>query len=114
MDDAASFVVRSQFVRKVFASSASDVALFIDRGLSTDSGSTIYPHVFLPFTGGPDDRLALSFVIQLCLHGAITATVVRMHEQASDGKDSFVSVGEKPGSSGEVSLPFVTSHIIDG
>jgi hypothetical protein len=113
-DDATSFVVRSQFVRKVFASSPSDVALFIDRGLSTDTGSTIYPHVFLPFTGGPDDRLALSFVIQLCLHDSISATVVRMHGLESDGKESFVSVGEKPGSSSEVSLPFVTSHITDG
>jgi hypothetical protein len=114
IDDAASHVVRSQFVRKVFASSPSDVALFIDRGLSTDSGSTIYPHVFLPFSGGPDDRLALSFVIQLCLHGAISATVVRMHRRESDDKESLVSVGEKSGPNGEVSLPFVTSHIADG
>jgi hypothetical protein len=114
IDDAASHLVRSQFVRKVFASSPSDVALFIDRGLSTDSGSTIYPHVFLPFSGGPDDRLALSFVIQLCLHDAISATVVRIHRLESDGRESFVSVGEKPGPSGEVSLPFVTSHISDG
>ena len=112
-DDAASFVARSQFVRKVFANSPSDVALFIDRGLSTDSGSTIYPHVFLPFTGGPDDRLALSFVIQMCLNDAISATVVRMHGLESDGKESFVSTGEKPGPNGEVSLPFVKSHITD-
>lgn len=96
-EDAASHLVRSQFVRKVFASSPSDVALFIDRGLSTDCGSTIYPHVFLPFFGGPDDRLALSFVIQLCLHDAISATVVRMHRLESDGKESLVSVGEKAG-----------------
>ena len=89
------------------------MALFIDRGLSTDSGSTIYPHVFLPFSGGPDDRLALSFVIQLCLHDAISATVVRMHRLESDGKESLVSVGEKAGPNGEVSLPFVTSHITD-
>jgi hypothetical protein len=108
IDDAASLLVRSQFVRKVFASSPSDVALFVDRGLSTDSGSTIYPHVFLPFSGGPDDRLALSFVIQLCLHDAISATVVRMHRLESDGKESVVSVGEKGGPNGEVSLPFVT------
>lgn len=113
-DDADSFVVRSQFARKVFATSPSDVALFVDRGLSTDSGSTIYPHVFLPFTGGPDDRLALSFVIQLCLRDAISATVVRMRGLESDGKESFVSVGEKPGSSGEVSLPFVTTRFSDG
>lgn len=113
IDDGASLVVRSQFVRKVFASSPSDVALFIDRGLSTDSGSTIYPHVFLPFSGGPDDRLALSFVIQLCLHDEISATVVRVHRVESDGKESVVSVGEKPGPSGDVSLPFVTSQITD-
>lgn len=108
IDDATSLLVRSQFVRKVFASSPSDVALFIDRGLSTDSGSTIYPHIFLPFSGGPDDRLALSFVIQLCMHNAISATVVRMHRLDSDGKESVVSVGEKPGPISEVSLPFVT------
>jgi len=114
IDDAASLVVRSQFVRKVFASSPSDVALFIDRGLSTDSGSTIYPHVFLPFSGGPDDRLALSFVIQLCMNDAISATVVRMHRLESDGRESIVSVGEKVGPNGEVSLPFVTPDITDG
>jgi len=108
IDDATSLLVRSQFVRKVFANSPSDVALFIDRGLSTDPGSTIYPHVFLPFFGGPDDRLALSIVIQLCMHEAISATVVRMYRLESDGKESFVSVGEKPGTNGEVSLPFIT------
>jgi hypothetical protein len=111
IDDAASHLVRSQFVRKVFASSPSDVAVFIDRGLPTDS---IYPHVFLPFSGGPDDRLALSFVIQLCMHDAIRATVVRIHRLESDGKESFVSVGEKAGPASEVSLPFTTSHNADG
>jgi hypothetical protein len=107
-DEATSLLLRSQFVRKVFATSPSDVALFIDRGLSTDSGSTIYPHVFLPFFGGPDDRLALSFVIQLCAHEAISATVVRMNRLESDGKEFLVSVDEKAGSHGEVSLPFIT------
>ncbi|KAI9513308.1 cation/H+ exchanger [Russula earlei] len=94
-DEAACLLVRSQFVRRVFASSPSDVALVIDRGLSTDSGFTIYPHIFLPFFGGPDDRLALSFVIQLCMHEAISATVVWMHQQESDGRDSLASVGDK-------------------
>ena len=79
IDEATSLLLRSQFVGKVFANSPLDVALFIDRGLSTDSGSTIYPHVFLPFFGGPDDRLALSFVMQLCMHEEISATIVRMH-----------------------------------
>ncbi|KAI0254793.1 Sodium/hydrogen exchanger family-domain-containing protein [Lactifluus subvellereus] len=90
-DEAASLLLRSQFVRKVFASSPSDVALFIDRGLSTDSSSTIQPHVFLPFFGGPDDRLALSFVIQLCMHEGISATVIRFHRVESDGNESVNS-----------------------
>jgi len=111
MDDASSLLVRSQFVRKVFASSPSDVALFIDRGLSIDSGSTIYPHVFLPFFGGPDDRLALSFVIQLCMHEAISATVVRVHRLGSDGRESIASVGEKHGPNVEVILPSL-SHVL--
>jgi hypothetical protein len=107
-DEAASLLLRSQFVRSVFASSPSDVALFVDRGLSTAPGSDIHPHVFLPFFGGPDDRLALSFVIQLCMHEAITATVVRIQRLDSDGKESVVSAGEKSVSNGEVSFQFIT------
>ena len=103
-DETASLILRSQFIRRVFASSASDVALFIDRGLSTDSGSTIYPHIFLPFFGGPDDRLALSFVVQLCMHGAVSATVVRIRQLDSDGKGSLASVGEKTVPNNEVNL----------
>ncbi len=107
-DEAASLLLHSQFIRDVFARSPSDVALFIDRGLSTDSGSTIYPHIFLPFFGGPDDRLALSFVIQLCMHGAIGATVVRMRQLESDGKESLISAGDKTPPNGDVSFSSIT------
>lgn len=103
-DETASLTLRSQFVRRVFASSTSDVALFIDRGLSTDQGSTIYPRIFLPFFGGPDDRLALSFVVQLCMHGVVSATVVRIRQLDSDGKESLASTGEKVIPNNEVSL----------
>ena len=75
-DESASLVLRLQFIRRVFASSVPDAALFVDRGLSTNSGSTIYSHIFLPFFGGPDSHLALSFVVQLCMYGAISATVM--------------------------------------
>jgi len=102
-DETASLAFRSQFIRRVFASSASDVALFIDRGLSTDQGSSIYPHIFLPFFGGPDDRLALSFVVQLCMHGVVSATVVRIRQLDSDGKESLASTGEKSIPNNEVS-----------
>jgi hypothetical protein len=93
--DETSAHVRSQFVRKVFANCSSDVALFIDRGFLTASSSSIYPHVFLPFFGGPDDRLALSFVIQLCMHEEVSATVIRLQRLEPDGRESVLTVGEK-------------------
>ncbi|KAI0053661.1 cation/H+ exchanger [Auriscalpium vulgare] len=79
-------VVYSQLVRKIFAHSPTDVALFVDRGLSVDSNATTtaYPHIFLPFFGGPDDRLALTFVVQLCANEAISATVVRIRRVEKD------------------------------
>ena len=92
--DEAAALVRSQFVRKVFASSSSDVALFVDRGLLTDPSSSIYPHIFLPFFGGPDDRLALSFVIQLCMHEGVSATVIWLQRQDADS-GSVHTVGDK-------------------
>ncbi|KAH7309389.1 Sodium/hydrogen exchanger family-domain-containing protein [Rhizoctonia solani] len=79
--DPTSAIHYSQFVRRVFVESRSDVALFIDRGLSPLETSTTYgQHVFLPFFGGPDDRLALAFVVQLCAHPAVSATVVWMRK----------------------------------
>lgn len=72
-----SAVVHTQFVRKVFAGSSADVALFVDRGLPQSLDVQGGSHIFLPFLGGPDDRLALSFVVQLCMNPNITATVVR-------------------------------------
>lgn len=77
--DKATSIFYSQFIRRVFVESPTDVALFIDRGLSPlETSATYGQHVFLPFFGGPDDRLALAFVAQLCLHPAVSASVVRM------------------------------------
>jgi hypothetical protein len=70
-------VLHSQFVRGVFAQSSVDVALFVDRtAAGTQTGGS--QHVFLPFFGGPDDRLALEFVVQICENPRVTATVLRM------------------------------------
>ncbi|KAG8960777.1 K(+)/H(+) antiporter [Tulasnella sp. 419] len=78
-EDKATAVLYSQFIRGVFAESPSDVALFFDHGLAADSANGVYgQHIILPFFGGPDDRLALSFVVQLCTHPAITATIIRV------------------------------------
>ncbi|THG96362.1 hypothetical protein EW026_g5457 [Hermanssonia centrifuga] len=69
--------VQTQYFRKMFAECRIDVALFIDRGLPHSVDVQGRQHVFLPFFGGPDDRLALSFVVQLCLNPSTSATVVR-------------------------------------
>ena len=80
--DHSSEMVNSHYIRKVFAGTKADVCLIVDRGLST-SGTSGNQHIFLPFFGGPDDRLALSFVVQLCAGDpGVTATVVRIKKTA--------------------------------
>jgi len=45
--------------------------------MNSGSIATSNQHIFLPFFGGPDDRLALTFLLQLCENPIVTATVVR-------------------------------------
>ncbi|KAF9018372.1 potassium:hydrogen antiporter [Hymenopellis radicata] len=73
--DQTSSVVYSEFIRRVFMGCPSDVALFVDRGSNLNTGALQF---FLPFFGGPDDRLALSFLMQLCVNPEVKATVVRV------------------------------------
>jgi hypothetical protein len=83
-------LVYAQFVRKVFSTSSVDVALFLE---SDGSGSASIGegddeqrplvsghHIFFPYFGGPDDRLALNLVVQLCgnADGALKASVIRL------------------------------------
>lgn len=75
--DKASSVLYSQFVRKIFAESPSDVCLYVDRGIS-NAVSGYDNRIFFPFFGGPDDRLAMSFVLQICANPSIRATIVRI------------------------------------
>ncbi|KAH9948780.1 Sodium/hydrogen exchanger family-domain-containing protein [Amylocystis lapponica] len=90
-------VGQSQFIRKVFAESPADVALFVDRGFTDVLDDRGCQHVFLPFFGGPDDRLALSFVVQLCMNPAMSATVVRMSKSASDKLTPYNTIEEAKG-----------------
>lgn len=78
--DPTNSVVYSEFIRKVFVTSPSPVALFVDRGISVHSAIASDHHLFLPFFGGPDDRLALSFVVQLCSSPSVRATVFRIQK----------------------------------
>jgi len=78
-------LIYSQFVRGVFSQSTTDVALFVDQNtldstsiVGGDSDGVPHQHIFLPFFGGPDDRLALDFVVQICANPRVRGTVVRM------------------------------------
>ncbi|KAF8233442.1 hypothetical protein L208DRAFT_1451912 [Tricholoma matsutake] len=72
-------VMHSQFVRSVFAQAkTTDVALFVDPASGVHMQNTGSQHVFLPFFGGPDDRLALEFVVQICENPRFSASVVRV------------------------------------
>lgn len=74
--DRSTSLPHSHFVRSVFAHAGTNVALLIGRGpFAAVRGQT---QVFLPFFGGPDDRLALDFVMQLCADPRVRATVVRI------------------------------------
>ncbi|KAG7447669.1 cation/H+ exchanger [Guyanagaster necrorhizus] len=70
--DQTSSVVYSELIRKVFLSCPTDVALFVDRGLNHGPNQQL----ILPFFGGPDDRLALQFLVQLCVNTGVKGAVV--------------------------------------
>lgn len=78
--DKTASAIHSHFVRGVFAKAKTDVALFVDRGHAHGEARTAgsMQHIFLPFFGGPDDRAALDFVVQLCANRKITATVMKV------------------------------------
>ncbi|KAK7681633.1 hypothetical protein QCA50_015367 [Cerrena zonata] len=78
--------LHSHFIRNVFANNYVDVALYVDQDQQSRSDSSPLArsisggrqHIFLPFFGGPDDRLAIQFVAQICAtNPRVSATVVR-------------------------------------
>nr|XP_019049777.1 potassium:hydrogen antiporter [Kwoniella bestiolae CBS 10118]OCF28707.1 potassium:hydrogen antiporter [Kwoniella bestiolae CBS 10118] len=81
-DSSGASPIYTHFIRKVFSECSEDIALFVDRGFG--SSTTLQPgsgqHIFLPFFGGPDDRLSLRFVVQLCKNNNVTATIVRIEK----------------------------------
>ncbi|KAL0576601.1 K(+)/H(+) antiporter [Marasmius crinis-equi] len=98
--DQMSSVVYAEFIRKVFLTTPCDVALFVDRGsgrLSVDSAASPVPAIqsvlFLPFFGGPDDRSALNFLLQICSRNSgVKAVVVRIQrdEDIDSGDESDI------------------------
>ena len=91
-DSAAPPLIYSEFIRNVFLHAPVDVGVYIDRSpVAMTSGL----HLVVPFIGGPDDRLALSLIVELCgRKSGIEATFVRI--QKTDGHDlSPVSTHEQ-------------------
>lgn len=93
--------LHSHFIRNVFANNHVDVALYVDQDQQSHSDSSPLSrsmsggrnHVFLPFFGGPDDRLAIEFVAQICAaNPRVSATVVRFIKK----EDFTQSLIEKP------------------
>ena len=96
MDRSRTSLPHTHFVRGVFAQAGTNVALLVGRGPFTLRGKT---HVFLPFFGGPDDRLALDFVMQLCADPRVSATVVHITKcdvqaDVSDLEEAHLARGE--------------------
>lgn len=78
--DTTSSIVYSEYVRSVFKHSPVDIALYVDRAPSLKTSAKPARHLLLPFFGGPDDRLALAFVVQLCMSKDACATVLRLSQ----------------------------------
>lgn len=82
--------LHATFVRSVMSTATSDVALFVDRRLfgASPAVSGGRQHIFLAFQGGPDDRLALSLLVQLCHHPGITGTCVFIRRSEARHQDA--------------------------
>ncbi|KAJ6498343.1 Sodium/hydrogen exchanger family-domain-containing protein [Mycena vulgaris] len=100
--DKSASALHAQFVRGVFSEASTDVALFVDQDSAPTSSSTgSTQHLFLPFFGGPDDRLALAFVVQICASANVTATILRIVKRELDAPLTQVASARTPGEKAE-------------
>jgi len=83
-------VAHSHFIRRLFASSPVDVGVFIDSN-NGEGNVGSHVHILVPFFGGPDDRLALEFAVQLCARDEVTASVIRMVKDTSVAQEASSS-----------------------
>ncbi|KZS89983.1 hypothetical protein SISNIDRAFT_416094 [Sistotremastrum niveocremeum HHB9708] len=88
--------LHTHFIKDIFSQSPVDVALFIDKRRDLDDVSLNGHHIFLPFFGGPDDRCALAFVLQLCMGSNVTATAMRIETDSEC--DSYTDQIDSSGS----------------
>jgi len=85
------------FVRATFLKANCDVGLFLDRGVFGEASAIPggRQHVYLPFFGGADDRMALELVMQLARHPGVTATIVRLVRSAEVTEEDESSTTSK-------------------
>ncbi|KAH9943171.1 cation/H+ exchanger [Epithele typhae] len=84
----------SHYLRRVYAEAPADVALFWERGYAQGLDGDVRYEVFMPFFGGPDDRAALAFVVQLCMSPLVSAKVVKMKKVDGEPIVPVDSIGE--------------------
>ncbi|KAG5333232.1 hypothetical protein C0989_006014 [Termitomyces sp. Mn162] len=111
--DPTSSVMYSEFIRNVFSTSLCNVALFVDRGISTPHNGLSTQHLFLPFIGGPDDRLALSFLIQLARNPSVQATVIRIMK-TEDLPRSITNIDKRDVTDTSLAIPIVLQTLAAG
>ncbi len=97
----------NQFVTTFLSNAACNVAVFVNNGfgqvrakkalrrvpttlsLRSTTGPVVPPiidrshHILLPFFGGPDDRVALRFVLRLARNSNVTATIINVNTRGS-------------------------------
>ena len=99
----------SHFVRGVFRYAKTDVALFVDLG--DNAGTNGEQHILFPFFHGPDDRLALELVVQLCMNPRMSATVIRVGkrtEQQVIARPELAVIDEKAELKTELGVPITS------
>ncbi|PMD48275.1 hypothetical protein L207DRAFT_521672 [Hyaloscypha variabilis F] len=128
--DSISSSIQDSFVQKTLETATCNTAVFINRGFGgsmpiesrtlsrTISGISLRSrrevptppvidrshHVYLPFFGGLDDRVALRFVLQLAHNSNITVTVIHFNTPVQSGFNKGADVTTEPVRSGSSHL----------
>ncbi|TFK67164.1 hypothetical protein BDN72DRAFT_822745 [Pluteus cervinus] len=94
---------QTQFVYDMFnqVGRIKAVLLYLDTSKSRQNSGVEYTpsaipttqHLFCPFFGGADGRLALEMVVQMCMREDVTATVVRL-SKVEDTRNDLTSIEE--------------------
>ncbi|KAL5349688.1 hypothetical protein ACLOAV_004718 [Pseudogymnoascus australis] len=74
----------SAFISEILSEAPCNAAILVDRSFGAPTSSADRGHhIFFPFVGGADDRVALRFVLQLAKNRHVTATVLQVIHTAA-------------------------------